>query len=204
MAATCALSFKLKSQPDCIVFTDNVTQKIAADPQFASLKPLGVIVETSAEIFRTAFNLAQNNDALLNMDKDKKHRDLLVVMTDLARGVDGIAKGDIAIIMAAGFEPTKEAKAITSLDTPLNLKATNKIEDGVVFVSWDKVENKMAYLLQMRVVGADTWAQIATPSARSIVLKGLTQGAHLEFRVCASGTRGLVSSWSAVADVWVS
>jgi hypothetical protein len=204
MAATCSLSFKQLGQAEIIVFTDNVTQKTGTDPQFTSIKPLVVIVETVAEAYRTAYNLALNNDAVLNLEKDKKLKELHAVLTDLAQGVDGIAKGDIVVIMAAGYEPTKEAKAITSLNTPSNLKVINKIEGGVVYLSWDKVDSKTAYLLQMRVVGTDTWTQIATPSARSITLKDLTQGTHLEFRVCATGTRGLVSNWSAVADVWVS
>ena len=70
---------------------------------------------------------------------------MYTVLTDLAEGVAGIVKGDIAVVMAAGFEATKEGKAVTSLSTPLNLKAINKIEGGVVYVSWDKVENKAVY-----------------------------------------------------------
>jgi hypothetical protein len=203
MEATTLLSFKLLSQPDVILFTDNVIQKMTTNPLFTSLKSLIDPVIVSFDVFKTAFNLAHNGGYLLNADKDKKHKELLDLLVFLARGVDTVAKGDRLIIIASGFKPSAEPQSITELTIPTNFKVFNHEDNGTIIANWDKVDNKVSYALEMRVVGEDTWKGIAFPTARTVTLKGLARGLHLAFRVRAMGTKGIMSGWSVIKDVFV-
>ena len=203
MYYTVLLSFKTVSEPELILFGDNVIQQTSTNPIFASLKSLVDPTRTGYDTFKTAFNLARNGGFLLVADKTKKHKEFLVVLTELAKGVDGVAKGDKAIIIASGFKPTNEAQTLESLDVPQNFKVYNELENGVITQSWDRVERKTGYILQMREFGTETWQQIASPTAATYTMKGLKRGLHLEFRVCATGTRNVVSGWSDIKDVHV-
>lgn len=203
MYYTVLYSFKNLSQPELILFTDNVIQQMTTNPLFASLKLVVDPVRSGYDIFKTAFNVARNGGSPLIADKDKKHKELLGVLTELAKGVDGIAQGDKAVIIASGFKPSNEAQMLESLDVPQNFKVYNEIENGVITQSWDKVDRKTGYILQMREFGTETWQQIASPTAASYEMKGLKRGLHLEFRICATGTRNIVSGWSDVKDVHV-
>lgn len=203
MYYTVLYAFKNLSQPELILFTDNVIQQTTTNSIFASLKSVVDPVRSRYDTFKTAFNLARNGGSALISDKDKKHKELLVVLAELAKGVDDIAKGDKDIIIAAGFKPSNDPQMLESLGIPQNFKVYNEIENGVITQSWDRVERKTGYILQMREFGTETWEQIASPTAASYQMKGLKRGLHLEFRVCTTGTRNIVSGWSDIKDVHV-
>ncbi len=203
MYYTVLYSFKNLSEPEIILFADNVIQQTTTNAIFASLKSVVDPVRGGYDVFKTAFNIARNGGSTLVADKTKKHKELLVALAELAKGVDDIAKGDKDIITASGFKPSNEAQMLESLGIPQNFKVYNELENGVITQSWDKVERKTGYLLQMREFGTDIWQQVAAPTAATFTMKGLKRGLHLEFRVCATGTRNIVSEWSAIKDVYV-
>ena len=203
MHYTVLLSFKSDSQSEVILFTDNVIQQTTSNPIFASLKPFVDPVEDAFSVFRVAFNLAKMGGALANIERDKKHIALLDVLTLLAKEVEKLAKGDKAIIIASGFKPSNEIKFITELTAPTNFVAINLAPKGVIQLNWDKVEGKLAYAIEMRIFGEDTWKAIAAPTGRFLTLTDLVRGSHLEFRIRATGTKNLVSPWSLIADVYV-
>lgn len=203
MYYTVLLSFKNLSEPELILFADNVIQKTSTNLIFAPLQSLVEPVRTGYDAFKISFNLARDGGSPLVADKGKKNKQLLVVLTDLAKGVDGIAKGDKDIIIASGFKPTNEPQTLESLGTPQNFKVYNETDNGVITQSWDRVEKRTGYILQMREFGTETWTQVASPTAATYTMKGLKRGLYLEFRVCAIGTRNIVSEWSVIKDVHV-
>ena len=200
---TVLLSFKSFSQPEYLLFGDNVIQQLTTNEIFASLKPLVDPVIVSHGIFRTAFNVAKVGDAVAREDRDAKHQDDLVLMVNLAKGVEKLANNSRAIITAAGFKPSNATQSLSELATPENFKVYNLERKTSVYLTWDAVAKKMSYTLEMRVFGTEIWQTVATPTAANYTFDGLTRGAHLEFRVRATGTRNIVSDWSDVKDVFV-
>lgn len=203
MYYTVLLSFKSLSQPDVILFTDNVIQQTSTNPIFASLKPFVDAAEPAYNAFRVAFNLAKMGGTLANLERDKKHKELLDVLALLANEVEKLANGSKAVIIASGFKPNNEPQSITELIAPTDFAVINLVPKGSIQLSWGTVMGKLNYTVEMRVFGEETWKVIATPSGRLLTLTDLVRGSHLEFRVRAAGTKGLISPWSLIADVFV-
>ena len=202
-SVTVLLFFKTQPQPEYLLFGDNVIQQIRTNEIFASLKPLVDPVIVSHGIFRTAFNVAKTGNAVAKEDRDAKHQADLVLMVELAKGVEKLANGSRAIIMASGFKPSSVAQALNELATPENFKTYNLERKGSIYLSWTAVAKKVSYTIEMRVVGTEIWQAAATPTAANYTFDGLKRGLHLEFRVRATGTRNIVSDWSVVNDVFV-
>jgi hypothetical protein len=203
MEATVLLSFKLLSQPDLILFTDNVIHQTTTQTLFESLKPFVDPVVVGYDVFRVSFNQASNGTYLFKVDRDKKHKELLTVLEALAKAVNTFAKGDRDIIITSGFKPSGDTQTITELLAPQNFEVFNLKPKRSVQLNWDKVEGRLNYALEMRVVGEETWKTVAFPTVKSYIFTDLPRGAHLEFRIRALGTKSMVSPWSAIIDIFV-
>ena len=203
MEVTVLLSFKNLSPRDYLAFGDNVIHQITTNDIFASLKPLVDPVIVSHGIFRTAFNIAKTGDGVAKENRDTKHKEELVLMVELAKGVEKLANGSRAIIIASGFKPSSEMETLTELQMPTNFKVYNLVPNGSIKQEWDAVPKKNGYALEMRVFGTDNWQAVAYPTTTSWTIHDLTRGLHLEFRIRATGTRGIMGKWSDIKDVHV-
>jgi hypothetical protein len=197
--------FKNLPQADSIVFAKNVVQKMTANPLFAAFKAYIDALELIRKAFSDALITANNKDPVLIILKNQKRKEMDEQLDDVAELVNSLAKGDKAVILASGFDFIAEYKTITELLAPTGFKVTNVPDQpGKVKGSWDEVKGTNTYALEMRIKGTEIWEGCAFPSARSVVIKDLKLGSNVEFRVRALGTRGLMSDWSIIVDVWVS
>lgn len=198
-------AFKSLPQSEILVFANNVIQKMTDDAQFVAFKAAVDALELIRKGYGDALTAANTKDPVLIILKNNKRKELDERLDDVADLVNGLAKGDKAIILSAGYSYIAEAKQITELLAPTGLKVVNvQDQPGKIKVSWDEVKGTNNYAVEMRVKGEEMWVSCAFPSARSVVVKDLKLGSNVEFHVRALGTRNLVSDWSLVSDVWVS
>jgi hypothetical protein len=203
MDGTVLLSFKNYGQPELILFTDNVILQTTTNPKFVSLKPLVDPVIERQETFRTAFNVSKTGGPSTTTFKDEKHKELLVDLEELANAVNKLAKGNRSVIAESGFKASTEPQSLNELATPQNFKALNLERNCFVKLTWEKVEKRTSYTVEMRIVGETEWKTVALPTATNYTFTDLTRGLHVEFRVRANGTRNIVSDWTPIRDVFV-
>lgn len=203
MQRTVVMSFKTLPQAEVILFAANVILKMDGVAAYLVHKKDVDALIPIAQAFSNAFNDALNNDAVLNMVKDRKHVVLLKQLEVVAIDVDDVAVGNKEYIIGAGFAVRKDVQALSSLAVPPNFKAFNHERNGSVTLDWGKVIGMSSYVVQMRIVGEALWQTVSTQTAIGFTVNNLVRGSHVEFRVCASGTRGIVSDWTRVIDVFV-
>src|SRR5690606_29659277 len=104
----------------------------------------------------------------------------------LARYIDQVAKGDPALIMQAGFEPTMPPQPVGPMPKPAHIKLVNQAA-GRVKASTNVVRGVKSYDFQYREQGVETWTIVR--SAKSwIIVDGLKSKTTYEFKAAYIGS----------------
>ena len=205
MKSIISLAFKKLAQAALTVFALNVILKMTANAQFSGLMSYVQELKAALEAYQIAASNAENGGRLAYMTKDEKLTILTNQLDLVARHVDMLAKGDPAVVIAAGFEVKKLTPTyVTSLIAPTNVQASD-VQDrpGVAIISWDKSENATMYFLEMRIKGTEIWQTAASGGAASAEVTGIVPKSYVEFRVMAMRAT-LRSDYSNIVEVHVS
>ena len=122
----------------------------------------------------------------ISLLRKQKQELLLDDIRLLARYIDQIAKGDPALIMQAGFEPTMPPQPVGPMPKPEHIKLINQAA-GRVRASTNAVRGVKSYNFKYREQGTETWNIVH--SAKSwIIVDGLKSKTTYEFKVAYIGT----------------
>src|SRR5690606_3728024 len=121
--------------------------------------------------------------------KNQRHAELKRVVYGLSLYVDHVAQGNAAIILAAGFLPSKDSTRIGPPPTPTNFRV-NLLHPNSQIVelhveAWEPIR---VYQVESRKVGHTGDWQRMLCSKSVCVLEGLEMLKEYEFRVAYIGT----------------
>ena len=201
-------AFKQLQQDSLNTYAKNVVQLMTTDPLFVSLSAAVATLKTVRDAYSVALTNNVTGGQITTIEKNNCKTDLLNQMNDVALMVDILAKGNNAIILAAGFDLPKPRKSYTSLDAPDVLSVTNESKPGLVTVQLVKVEGATNYGVEKRIITTENpetaWVNGEYSSALKFELENLESGKTYQLRFRSLGNKGLVSIWSAIQEVFVS
>ncbi|HQV53690.1 MAG: fibronectin type III domain-containing protein [Flavobacteriales bacterium] len=121
-------------------------------------------------------------------------------LKEISGFVQGISKGDKALILSAGFDVVKPRTKLQTPESPKDLKVQRTVERGILKVKWTRVScSKLSYL-EMAEKGSDAWQRIHT-TRNSHVMTNLQTGTEYCFRVQAVTTGGISPMSEVVSNI---
>jgi hypothetical protein len=113
----------------------------------------------------------------------------------LAFFVQTVARFNLPLLLASGFQPMSNNRAQSKLDTPAVTGIDND-SPTTLDVHVTSVANALGYEVQICIGTADWKTVLFSPQARTITLTGLTTGTVYQVRVRALGGSTGQSDWS--------
>lgn len=106
--------------------------------------------------------------------------------------VEIIAEGDESIILSSGFDVKHNATPTNILNAPLSLLAVEGNGAGELVCTWQSVKGAKAYNVEqsLDISNPNNWQHVQTVTKIRCVVKGLSSGARMWFRVAAVGAVG--------------
>jgi hypothetical protein len=199
-----SLSFKKYTEADLAQFATNVVNRMKADPQFSSLMPHVEVLSVCDTAFDLAVSNALHGGTQLTKEKNRKMEELKNQLEVVAIYIEGLAKENEDVVLAAGYEVKKAGEPITDINEPTALKVINEARSGSIKLSWDTVVGAINYGIERKIGEGAVWQNGDYSSAKSTVIAGLPPGTYVSFQVRAYARKGMVSGWSQEIGIWVS
>lgn len=194
-SAKVKLELKDKTDPELVLYTDNVVTKMTGNPNFTTPNP-PVANLTTAKInlsaaMQTVATLEQQLEAARG-DAATKRGVLHGLLTQEGTYVENTSAGDAAKILSAGMEVRDEPAPPAAMPAPQNLRAFAGDNDGEIDLDWDSVKKSKSYEMQRSPdpVTATSWIAAGTVTKSKGTISGLTSGTKNWFRVRAIGAAG--------------
>ncbi len=185
------LQFQSRNAAQLLQYAGQIHSKMSEHTDlFATPNPALADLETAIGDFRDATTEAAFRDRRAIVLRDQRQAALQAVVYELSKYVDTIAKGDEAVVLAAGFEPNKsQSNRYGRPPQPSNVKAA---PDGVgsarILLSVNRWAGAKMYQFEYRRKGADqAWQQVIS-SKSTCELENLEIFQEYEFRVAYRGT----------------
>jgi len=160
------------------------------DPSLASVAAAADKLETDSNDAASERQAALTATNLQNQSEAELDR----LAAALAGYVDGVAKGNEAIILSAGMSTRAPAAAIGQLPAPTDLGATGGDMEGEIDLNWGPVRGAVSYIIAESATGnvgnPSEWKQVATSTKSKTTVGGFTTGSRHWFRVAAIGSAG--------------
>ncbi len=183
------MGFSGKSVPVQIQRVREITVAMTGNVNFTTPSPALNVVDDKADELETAYQESRNRD------KDKvaimrlRRKELLLLIVQLAAYVQQASGGDGEKILSSGFDvvPPKTPRPDTA-GAVTNLQLSDGPVSGSVFVTWDKADDAVIYLIQSSPTldfSDDEMRGITTRTQK--LVSGFTSGTTVWFRVVALG-----------------
>ena len=121
-------------------------------------------------------------------------RDALeTLLTEEAGYVDGIAKGDAAIIKSAGMDVSSSSGPVGAMPKVEGLTATQGDSAGEIDLAWNPVKRGLkSYTIEVSEdpAGQTGWSIAKVETRSKTIVPGLISGKRYWFRVSAVGAAG--------------
>jgi len=173
-------------------FYRNVIACLTANELFSKPDVELIVLNSAVAKFAADFNASQtgSHEAVAKMRQSEKIAD--GYFRKIAMYVDRIADGDEAVILNAGFYPTKQP---ASPSRPL-FSAVNSKKPGEIVLKCKAVPGAYAYTWQFFLGSAspakdEDWVFAGTSTQVTFVVSGLTGLTKYCFRVCAVKSSGM-------------
>ena len=156
---------------------------------FESPSPSLEDVEAAVVAFRDATTEAAFRDRRAIVLREQRQADLKALIYELSKYVDTVAKGDEAVVLAAGFIPSKPSSNRTGrAPQPGNLRAINDyVGSARIQLRVDRWEGSRLYQFEHRKKGTDQPWQPVLSSKATCILENLDVFEEYEFRVAYRG-----------------
>jgi hypothetical protein len=118
-----------------------------------------------------------------------------------------MADGDITIILAAGFDPTKDKSVYTSLETPFVLELSNLPDTSLATLRLNRVAGATNYIIKKRIKTDDPnapWDSSEYNSALKVTIRVDVPKKDYQFIFRAIGNSGLASEWTQIYELFIS
>lgn len=200
-------AFSRLSQDELLTYSKNVVTLMTANPIFLKLLP--DVEELKACNLSYAKTLEENvsGGKQATAEKNKWNTNVNNQLKKLATYVSVQANSDVTIILAAGFDPTRDKSIYSSLDTPFVLELTNLPDTSLATIRLDKVAGATNYIIKKRIKTDDPnapWDSSEYNSALKITLRVDVPQKNYQFIFRAIGNSGLASEWTQIYELFVS
>jgi hypothetical protein len=189
-------------------YANRVIGLMTNDPQFVSAAADIAELKTRCEAYEKAYQENEIGGRPATIIKNECKAALIEQLKRVGLLVNYIANGSELVILAAGFDISKNAQNYTELTAPLLKVVRDERAKGVVTLKFGKVEGANNYGIKKRIVGADMpnmeWQNGEFSTASNLRIEGLESDKYYEFVVYAVGSKGLVSPNSNIEKVMVS
>ena len=179
-----------KSATKLLRYADTILLKMTENADlFPEPDPTLAELETAFAGLQHALSAAAFRD-MRNVElKNQRHAELKRVVHGLSLYVDHVAQGNAAIILAAGFLPSKDSTRIGPPPKPTNFRVKLVRPNSQIVElrvkAWEPVR---VYQFEYRKVGSTGHWQRILCSRSVCVLEGLEMLKEYEFRVAYIGT----------------
>ena len=198
-------TYRKKTQRLLYTFATIIHQHLSNDEQFISLKPDYDTLKVENDAFNVALANALRGSEAQTRIKNTCYQVVLDRLDLLVMGVNALAKGDIEIGRASGFDVPTEAQSIDEINKPTNLEVKNNEDDtGQVFVKWKKDNTVITVCIEYQKVGETNWQNGTYSTSSSAVLTSLEAGSYYNVRIYGTGRKGLKSAPTNAVMVLVS
>ena len=178
------------------LFMDKLQQILTAItglPAFASLAAQVTATQTKLTALvakSAAYEAAKAQCDTLREERNALRLECQDLANTLAAGVENVAGGDAALILATGFELRSPRSPSQLPAAPGNLRAVMGLLNGTIDLRWVKVPNATNYVIEMCPTANGPWTQLAIQPQVTFTVEGLTSGTKYYFRVRAVGYVG--------------
>lgn len=189
------LELKDKTEPELVLYTENVVTKMTGNANFTTPNPPLASLTTAKNNLSTAVQTVTTLDQQLEaarVDMAAKRGILHGLLTQEGTYVENTSAGDATKILSAGMEVRDEPAPPAPMPTPQNLRAFAGDNDGEIDLDWDSVKKAKSYEIQRSLdpVTATSWIAAGTVTKSKGTITGLTSGTKYWFRVRAIGAAG--------------
>jgi len=200
------LGLKNKSTGEIIIYAYHVHDQLDTN------KSVFIAPPVKLDEFKLHINDLFDAQKLMNDPNRQRTHDrdakLKVVSNDLrllTSYVQTESEGDANIIALAGMEMRSKAVRSAQIDAPIKMHSKATGNSGEVVLKWSAVANAKHYAIEwtVDVSQTDSWKPDYFSNGSRTILKNLTPGTTLWFRVCSLGAAGK-SAYSAPLKVHIS
>ncbi|MGN6642591.1 MAG: hypothetical protein ACTHKU_06270 [Verrucomicrobiota bacterium] len=188
-------AYARKSDPSLAAFADNIIEKMTNNPNFTTpLVPLATL-STENTAYKASITAAANGDRLAISVKNDNRETMINLLAQQSAYVQGIAAGDLTVLLSSGFDAASTNRAQVPLDAPEILSVENPASTKLA-MRLKRVDTAKAYEVRISY-GNSGWVSIGVfTQARRILLEDLIPGTlyNLQAR-CIGGSTG-ASDWS--------
>jgi hypothetical protein len=182
-----------------------IVERMSDNPAFPDPVPALETITDGVNALRKSMADALDGGRTATALKNARHKELRLLVNQLAGHVASVAEGNELAILSSGFSVRKPGKPAPEPAMPRGLQVFYSDHTGRVDLAWDPVYPAVTYHIQWTATDPTDekgW-QLATVSTRSSVkVMGLPSGQVSHFRVAGIGTKGM-GPWSQVASTWV-
>lgn len=171
-------------------YAEHIFQKMTENyDMFPHPVPSMATLESALIDYRDAYIEAMYRDRRAIVLKGQKGKELHEVLYRLSHYVDAIAKGDPAIILAAGYRPSKSKQSrVGATPKASDIRVQNyEVGSGMLKVRVKPWQPARLYLFEHRKKGAKEW-ESKLNSKSSLEYDWLEKFQEYEFRVSYLGT----------------
>lgn len=183
-------NFKSKDATELLNYAEHILKKMTENEDlFDEPVPSLAVLDSALSAYRDAYAEATHRDMRAVVLKGQKGKALQQVIYRLSHYVDAQAQGDPAIILAAGYKPSKSKLSRAGAPPKAyGVRAQNgEVGSGILWVSVPPWKHARLYLYEYRKKGTEEWS--STLYSRSkIEFSGLERLREYEFRVSYLGT----------------
>jgi Fibronectin type III domain len=198
-------TYRKKTQRLLYTFATIIHQHLSNDEQFISLKPDYDTLKVENDAFNVALANALRGSEAQTRIKNTCYQAVLDRLDLLVMGVNVLAKGDLEIGRASGFDVLTEPQSIDAINKPTNLEVKNNEDDtGQAFVKWKKDNTVITVCIEYQKVGETNWQNGTYSTSSSAVLMNLEAGSYYNVRIYGTGRKGLKSGPTNAVMVLVS
>ncbi len=188
-------AFARVSDSDLVTQTDNVIEKMTGNPKFTNPLVSLADIGTANTGFKATMLAAANGDRLAISDKNAKREKVITLLLQEASYVQGVAAGDMTVLLSSGFQAASTNRAQIELPAP-EIEQIDNPGTAQLALRVRPVPTARAYEVRISY-GANGWQSVGVfTQARKILLENLTPGTTYTAQVRAIGGSTGYSQWS--------
>ncbi len=182
-----------------------IEERLSGNPSFPDLQPDLAQVAAKRDALQLAIILAADGGRTFVAKRERRRRELKLMLDALAGSVVSQAAEDEEKILSAGFFLRDRSRRRAEVPMPLRLRARITEQIGEAQLDWATTRGAAIYVVEHNAVSPDdtnAWKQVAETTRIRYLVSGLPSAKESWFRVRAIGTAGK-GPWSDVAHTLV-
>jgi len=184
------MSFSRYTDAELSAKAKEIESSVTSNPNFVGAGDTLTKLGTARTEYDESLVMARTGDTTKIALKNEKRKNLIDVLTELARYVEMAANGNRSILLSSGYEISKEHPTAVTLDVPQNIKLSDGNESGELYLTINSVNGAKSYMYQSSVdplTSESIWTS-ETATVSDHTFKSLPSGKRIWCRVVAIGS----------------